>query len=64
MWRSSKEWILRSVPCGESMRSRKEIELDGLRKDILMLEVLLDVRMLIEKLVKNKMKVKRDAKTR
>jgi len=30
------------------MRSRKAVEADGLRKDILMLEVLLDLRQLLE----------------
>ena len=36
------------------MRSRKEIEADGTRKDILTLEVLLDIRALLEKLTKSK----------
>lgn len=31
------------------MRTRKEIELDGTRKDILALEVLLDIRELLSK---------------
>ena len=31
------------------MRSRKEIEADGTRKDILTLEVLLDIRDLLQK---------------
>ncbi len=34
------------------MRSRKEIENDGSRKDILSLEVLLDIRDLLKKQVK------------
>lgn len=36
------------MPC-EKMRPRKEIELDGTRKDVLALEVLLDIRELLKK---------------
>jgi len=36
------------------MRPRKEIEQDGARKDILSLEVLLDIRDLINKAVKKR----------
>ncbi len=39
------------------MRTRKEIEKDGTRKDILMLEVLLDIRDLLKKQAK-KTKIK------
>ena len=38
------------------MRSRKEIELDGVRKDILSLEVLLDIRDLLVKTQKKSKK--------
>lgn len=56
MWRSPKERVLPFVPCGESMRARKEIEeeFDGTRKDSLILEVLLDLRDLIVKATKIK----------
>lgn len=36
------------------MRSKKEIENDGQRKDILQLEVLLDIRELLKKQAKKK----------
>jgi len=49
MWSSSKRWILSFVSCEKSMRTRKEIEQDGSRKDILTLEVLLDIRDLLSK---------------
>ena len=37
------------MSCEKSMRTRKEIEQDGSRKDILTLEVLLDIRDLLSK---------------
>ena len=43
------KWILPVVSCEESMRTRKTIESDGTRKDILALEVLLDIRDLLAK---------------
>ena len=36
------------------MRTRKQIEQDGARKDILMLEVLLDIRELLKKKTRQK----------
>lgn len=39
------------------MRSKSEIEQDGTRKDILQLEVLLDIRELLKKATKRKKKV-------
>ena len=51
-----KEWLLPYMPCGESMRSRKVIESDGTRTDILALEVLLDMRDLMVKTTKRKPK--------
>ena len=40
------------------MRTRKQIELDGARKDILTLEILLDIRELLIKATKKKKKEK------
>ena len=48
--------ILPFVSCEESMRTRKEIEQDGARKDMLSLEVLLDIRQI---LMQSKKEVKR-----
>ena len=43
-------------PYRGNVRKRKEIETDGTRKDILTLEVLLDIRELISKEIKKKTK--------
>ena len=45
-------------PGGVNMRTRKEIEADGSRKDILALEVLLDIRDLLKKKQEKRKKIK------
>ena len=44
------------------MRPRKEIEADGARKDILTLEVLLDIRQLLQEIKRKKRKAKEESK--
>ena len=44
------------------MRTRKQIEQDGARKDILILECVLDCRSLLEKLVKAQSKQRKASK--
>ena len=44
------------------VRSRKEIEADGARKDILALEVLLDIRQLLQEIKRKKRKAKEESK--
>ena len=46
------------------MRTRQEIETSGTRTDLLMLEVLLDLRSLLEKLIKSKTRNTKNAQTR
>ena len=63
MWSCLKEWILPnlSYPEGEEVRTRKQIELDGSRKDMLILEVLLDIRGLLVKASKKKTKLNKES---
>jgi len=60
MWKRVKEWLLPnlSYPEGKEVRTRKQIEQDGSRKDMLILEVLLDIRDLLVKATKVKRKTK------
>ena len=56
---SVKKWLLSalSYPEGKKMRTRKAIEQDGSRSDLLSLEVLLDIRELLIKVLKKKKKI-------
>lgn len=49
MWRGIEEWLLSYLPQGKSMRKRKDIAKDAIRKEDLIIEVLLDIRDLLVK---------------
>ena len=59
MWGSASKGLLQTLSYPESvMRTRKAIEQDGTRKDIVTLEVLLDIRELLIKEAKKNKKTK------
>ena len=55
VWRGAKEWILSSLSLSEGvMRKRKDILKDSIRKEDLIIEVLLDIRDILVKATKKK----------
>jgi len=63
VWKCAKEGLVPnlSYPEGKKMRTRKAIEQDGSRKDMLILEVLLDIRGLLVKASKKKTKLNKES---
>ncbi len=50
----AKEWVLSYLPQGDGVRKRKDIAKDAIRKEDLIIEVLLDIRDILVKATKKK----------